>query len=147
MKLKYDPALQAFTLSRPLPAGIVYPHDWGFVPGTAAADGDPLDAIVVWDGTSYPGVVLGCRLLGVLEVEQNNRKDPRKRERNDRLIAVPINAPRPAGLGSVDDLPERVRKELEAFFAASTVFEHKDLAFLGWRDPITAYELVRASQS
>ena len=42
-KLKFDPAIDAMTLSRPLTYGLRYPFDWGFVPGTQAADGDPLD--------------------------------------------------------------------------------------------------------
>jgi inorganic pyrophosphatase len=71
-KFKYDAELDAIVLSRPLPAGLVYPHDWGFIPSTRASDGDPLDAIVLWHGISYPGVVLPCRLIGVLNVEQAN---------------------------------------------------------------------------
>lgn len=62
-KFKFDSSLRAITLSRPLPSGLVYPNDWGFIPSTLAADGDPLDALVVWEGTSYPGVVLRCRVI------------------------------------------------------------------------------------
>jgi len=54
IKFKYDPAIDRITLSRPLPAGLSYPHDWGFVPSTRASDGDPLDALIAWEGTSYP---------------------------------------------------------------------------------------------
>ena len=39
-KFKYDAALDAIVLSRPLPSGLVYPHDWGFVPSTLASDGE-----------------------------------------------------------------------------------------------------------
>jgi inorganic pyrophosphatase len=58
LKLKYDAELQVITLSRPLIVGLTYLYDWGFVPSTKAADGDPLDAVVMWDGVSYPGVIL-----------------------------------------------------------------------------------------
>jgi inorganic pyrophosphatase len=145
VKLKFDTGLGAFSLSRPLPEGLVYPYDWGFVPSTRASDGDPLDAIVVWDRQSFPGVVLPCRLLGVLEVEQNNKERPEHRERNDRLIAVPVESPNHHELASVDDLPRRMKEEIEEFFRASTAFENKDLKFGGWRDPVTAYEIVRIS--
>lgn len=62
-KFKYDERDGVIRLSRPLPVGICYPYDWGYVPSTRAADGDALDAMVVWDGVSYPGVVISARCL------------------------------------------------------------------------------------
>jgi inorganic pyrophosphatase len=145
VKLKYDPDLEAFTISRPLPEGLVYPYDWGFVPSTRASDGDPLDVMVLWDRPSFPGVVLACRLIGVLAVEQNSKQRTGQRERNDRLIAMPLDAPRYASIQGVDDLPARVRAEIEAFFVASTAFERKDLTFGGWSGASAAFDLVKAS--
>ena len=145
VKLKYDSAVEVFTLSRPLPDGLVFPYDWGFVPSTQAPDGDPLDAMVVWDRPSFPGVVLPCRLLGAVLVEQNSKHHPGQREHNDRLIVVPVEAPRYAEIATVDDLPTRMRQEIESFFLASTAFEKKDLAFGGWSGVSTAYELLKTS--
>jgi inorganic pyrophosphatase len=110
-KFKYDPETGAIMLSRPLPAGVVYPYDWGYIPSTRAADGDPIDVMVLWDGTSFPGVVLPSRLVGVLRVEQTGA-EPGRRERNDRLFALPIKAPRSAHVQTIFDLPERVRLEI-----------------------------------
>src|SRR5947208_1534091 len=93
LKLKYDPELGVITLSRPLIAGLAYPYDWGFVPSTRGPDGDPLDAIIMWDGVSYPGIVLVCRAIGVLRLEQTNPTS-HKRERNDRIAVLPTKAPR-----------------------------------------------------
>jgi inorganic pyrophosphatase len=145
VKLKYDARLEAFTLSRPLPDGVVFPYDWGFVPSTRAADGDPLDVMVLWDGASFPGVVLECRLVGMLAVEQNRKGRPTERQRNDRVFAVPIGAPRQSSVKTVGALPARVKRELEAFFVAATAFENKQLEFLGWAGPAAAQRLVRAS--
>ncbi|HEY5677557.1 MAG TPA: inorganic diphosphatase, partial [Myxococcales bacterium] len=72
VKLKYDPRLGAFEYGRVLPLGLTYPYDWGFVPGTRADDGDPLDALVLGDVPSYPGVVIPSRPIGVVQVDQKN---------------------------------------------------------------------------
>jgi len=144
-KLKYDPAHRVMTLSRPLVLGLRYPYDWGFVPSTRGPDGDPLDAFVMWEGSTYPGVVLACRPIGVLYVEQTS-SDTRARERNDRLAVLPVHAPRMDGLKSVFDFHERVRAELERFFLEAVAFQGKDLKLLGWGGPGDAVSLVRASQ-
>jgi inorganic pyrophosphatase len=141
IKLKYLPELAAFGVSRPLPVGLSYPYDWGFVPQTIGPDGDPIDAMVLWDVPSYPGVVIRCRLLGVIQVEQN-AKQGNLRIRNDRILAVPTQAPRMVWR-SVADLPARIREELTSFFSAVVAFENKDLAILGWEGPALADELIR----
>ena len=143
-KFKYESSSDRITLSRPLPAGLAYPYDWGFVPGTRAADGDPLDVMVVWDGSAYPGVLIACRPIGVLRVEQTNRSSG-ARERNDRLLAVPTGAARGSDLRHVHDLPARTLEELEHFFKAVVAFEGKDLALLGWDDRDAAAEAVEAA--
>jgi inorganic pyrophosphatase len=139
-KYKYDPAHQVIRLSRPLPLGLCYPYDWGFVPGTRAADGDPLDAMVMWSGSSYPGVVIAARCVGVLRVEQKNLESG-ARERNDRLLTVPVKG-RAADAAALD---ARLRAELELFFTAAVAFEEKDIRLLGWGDADEADALVRAA--
>jgi inorganic pyrophosphatase len=67
-KLEFDPSLGAFTLSKPLLAGLTYPYDWGFIPSTRADDGDPLDVLIIHDAGTYPGLIMKCRPIGVLEV-------------------------------------------------------------------------------
>jgi inorganic pyrophosphatase len=144
-KLKWDPEVGLFTLSRPLPLGLSYPHDWGFVPGTRASDGDPLDAMVLAEGTSFPGVLLPARPLGVVRLEQN-RKSGQGRERNDRVVAVSAAGARHAHLRTHEDLPPRVREEIEQFFLTAVFFEQKEATILGWGGPDDAWELVRASR-
>ena len=141
VKLKYEPQLGAFTLSRPLVRGLRYPFDWGFVPSTQAADGDPLDAMVYWHQTTYPGVVLPCRALGVLKVEQK-KSSGRGRERNDRLLVVPTVSPRAEVLQDIEDLSPREREELEHFFVAAVTFANKELRLLGWEGAQSAERMV-----
>src|SRR4051794_25678745 len=138
VKLKYSPDLGTFVLSRPLALGVAYPFDWGFVPGTRAADGDPVDALVLSDAGTFPGVVIACRPLAVLQVEQNAKGGGR--ERNDRVVGEPMAARRPT-----TPLADRVRNELEAFFLSATYGEDKALRILGWADAAAADVLIRES--
>ena len=86
VKLRYEPKTKVFTVSRALTLGLSYPFDWGFIPGTEAEDGDPLDALAIHDSATFPGVLLPCRALGVVNVSQ---KGEGKREQNPRLIVMP----------------------------------------------------------
>jgi inorganic pyrophosphatase len=143
VKLKYDPRWNVMSVSRPLALGVIYPFDWGFVPSTAGPDGDPLDALVLWDVASYPGVVLPCRALGVMQVEQNRTNhDPSERIRNDRILAIPEAARRERDLTTIDSLPSRVRAELEHLASIATAFEGKDVRIVGWGDAAAALKLV-----
>jgi hypothetical protein len=51
-KLEFDPKHRAFTLAKPLLAGLTYPYDWGFIPSTEAEDGDPLDVLVIHEAAT-----------------------------------------------------------------------------------------------
>jgi inorganic pyrophosphatase len=144
IKLKHDPETDAMMLSRPLPLGVTYPYDWGFIPSTRAADADPLDAMLLWDSVGYPGLLVPSRLIGVLKVEQTDPASGR-RQRNDRVFALPIKAPRHAHLQSIFDLPERVRLELEQFFLNVVAFEGKELKLLGFAGPADAAATLRAA--
>ena len=57
-KFKYDPLTHRFKLSKVLPEGMVFPHDFGFVPSTKGADGDPIDILVLGDEPTFPGCSL-----------------------------------------------------------------------------------------
>src|ERR1700745_526369 len=84
-KLTFDPELKTFVLSKALMLGLSYPYDWGFIPSTRAEDGDPLDVLIIHEAVTYPGVVLSCIPIGILEVLQTSKG--KKEERNDRIFA------------------------------------------------------------
>src|SRR5947199_6248103 len=84
-KFKYDPTNESFKLSKVMPEGMVFPYDFGYVPATKAEDGDPLDVLVLTDEPLFPGCLVACTLVGVIELMQ---EESGKKERNDRLIAV-----------------------------------------------------------
>src|ERR1700751_4396959 len=126
-KFDYDPKLKSFTLSKSLLTGLTYPHDWGFVPSTKADAGDPIDIMVIHDAAMFPGIVLTCRVIGILEIEQKSKG---KSERNDRLFAVPRHSHSEQGLRDVRHLSKAIQQELEKFFIATDEFEDKKLKII-----------------
>jgi inorganic pyrophosphatase len=140
-KLKFDPELKVFTLSKALILGLTYPYDWGFVPSTKGEDGDPIDALVLHDAATAPGLVLKCKIIGVLQVLQKEKG--KKAIRNDRLIAVPRDSHREQADKDARDLPKQVRTEIEKFFVATDELEAKRLKFIGWKGPKAGDRLIK----
>ena len=141
-KFAYDPKLETFILSKSLLTGLTYPHDWGFVPSTKADDGDPLDIMVIHDAATFPGIVLTCRVIGILQIEQKSKG---KAERNDRLFAVPRRSHSEQGLRDVRDLSKAIQQELEKFFIATDELEDKTLEIIGWKGPQSATKAIKDS--
>src|SRR5436853_2083715 len=141
-KLTYDPELRVFTLSKSLMTGLTYPHDWGFIPSTTAEDGDPVDALVIHDAATFPGLVMKCKVIGVLEVLESKKSG---KQRNDRIMAVPVNSHSEQGLRDVRQLSKQVRQQLEKFFVGTAELQSKTLKCLGWRGPKRALRLVKKS--
>ena len=142
LKLKYDPGLRAITWGHPLPIGFAYPYDWGFVPSTLAADGDPLDALVLSEVASHPGVVIPCLPFGVLELEE---KMDDGRERNDRLVVLPLEGRWTNEVRSPSQMSRETIEELEHFFLSSVFFSHKGARCLGWKGPKAAIRLIESA--
>src|ERR1700686_2593728 len=112
-KYDFDSEEKVFRLKTVLPAGMGFPYDFGFVPRTLAEDGDPVDALVLMDDPAFPGCVLKCRLIGIIEGEQGDGKE---KERNDRVVAVEKENHSFADIDHVDDLGKEFMHELEEFF-------------------------------
>lgn len=74
-KYAFDPEEKVFELKKVLPAGMDFPFDFGFVPSTKAADGDPVDVLVLMDEPAFTGCVLKCRIIGIIEGEQGDKVD------------------------------------------------------------------------
>ena len=144
IKLEFDPKLGAFTVARALPLGLTYPFDWGFVPGTRADDGDPVDALAMHDAATYPGVLLPCRVLGMVALEEDS-EDGARRQVNNRVIAIPTWHDRIGDLTRPADLPARIRIEIERFFLSATFFTPKNASIKGWRGKKATEAFLRRS--
>ncbi|MGZ8898294.1 MAG: inorganic diphosphatase [Halobacteriota archaeon] len=128
VKLKYEPSLCTFRVKRALPQGLAYPFDWGFIPGTVGDDGDPVDALVLHGTGTYPGVVMDCRPLGMVDVTQNK---PGGRVANPRLIVVPTWYQTPDG--DISALSAQFKQEIANFFATAGYFAGSEPRIEGWR--------------
>jgi inorganic pyrophosphatase len=73
-KYAFDEKKRVFGLKKVLPAGMEFPHDFGFVPSTLAEDGDPTDVLVLMDEPAFPGCALQCRIVGIIEGTQGKEK-------------------------------------------------------------------------
>src|ERR1700674_3699689 len=112
-KYAFDPEQKIFQLMKVLPAGMAFPYDFGFIPSTLAEDGDPTDVLVLMDEPAFPGCLLKCRVVGVIEGEHGKKK---KKERNDRIVAVEQENHSYAHVKHVDDMGKRFVREIEEFF-------------------------------
>lgn len=142
-KFAFDAKQSAFVLKKVLPAGMKFPYDFGFLPRTAAADGDPLDVLLLMDEPAYPGCAVKARLIGVIEGEQREGK---KTIRNDRLVAVADANHMYARIKRLKDLPDRWVKELEEFFVNYHRLDKKDYKFLGCKGPGTALRMLQEAR-
>jgi inorganic pyrophosphatase len=115
-KFSYEPELGLFRLGKQLPAGAVFPFDFGFVPSTRSGDGDPLDALVLIDTATFPGCLVRARLLGVMLGRQTGRSG--RTVDNPRLIAVGTKSNEYDGVRTLRDLPDALVDEIEYFFVS-----------------------------
>jgi inorganic pyrophosphatase len=141
-KYAFNPDEKVFELKRVLPAGMAFPWDFGFVPSTLAEDGDPLDVLVLMDEPAFPGCVVRCRLIGVIEGEQ---VDGTKTDRNDRVVAVDIENHQWAHVQHVDDLGKQFIRELEEFFVNFHKLQGKEYEVLDVRGPGQSRKCVQGS--
>jgi inorganic pyrophosphatase len=139
-KYSYDAKRKVFKLGGILPAGAVFPFDFGFVPQTRGEDGDPLDVLVLMDEPAFCGCLVQCRLLGVMEATQTEKK---KTGRNDRFIAVAANARNHHDVKSVNDLNQNLVREIEHFFVSYNKAKGKKFEPKGLYGPGRAVQLVK----
>jgi inorganic pyrophosphatase len=139
-KYAFDQKLRVYELMKVLPAGMSFPYDFGFVPSTLGGDGDPLDVLVLMDEPAFPGCVLKCRLIGIIEGQQSGKK---KTERNDRIVAIEQDNHSYASVKHVDDMGREFARELEDFFVNYHRLIGKKYQILGLRGPGAALRCIR----
>lgn len=111
VKYEIDKESGAVFVDRIVNTPMFYPCNYGFVPNTLHADGDPTDVLVLCDFPLAPGVVIRCRPVGVLKMEDDGGVDAK-------VVAVPVSKLTPLydKVQTTDDLPELLMKQTVHFF-------------------------------
>jgi inorganic pyrophosphatase len=139
-KFAFDEYQKVFELKKVLPAGMTFPHDFGFIPSTKAEDGDPVDVLVLMDEPAFPGCLIKCRPVGIIEGEQGKKKEV---VRNDRIVAIEQQNHTYAHVKHVDDLGKKFIKELEDFFVNYHELSGKQYRVLELRGPGEARRRIK----
>ena len=117
IKYEIDKETGALFVDRFVSTAMHYPCNYGYVPDTLSADGDPVDVLVITPFALMPGVVVRCRPIGLLKMSDEAGGDTK-------VLSVPIDKLTPLyrHIQTARDLPEMVLSQITHFFA-----HYKDL--------------------
>ncbi|MGH9639678.1 MAG: inorganic diphosphatase [Bryobacteraceae bacterium] len=138
-KYEYDKDMNLFRLDRALYSPMHYPGDYGFIPGTLAEDGDPLDMLVLVDQPSFTGCVMDARPVGVLNMVDQMMPD-------QKILAVPNRNPRFESIHTVDQVFPHVIREIEYFFSIYKELQGMKTSMNGWAGPREARTVIGESR-
>lgn len=138
-KYEYDKENHVFRLDRNLYSPVHYPGDYGFIPSTLAADGDPLDCLVLVDTPSFPGCVMQVRPIGMLEMLDQGLGD-------EKVLCVGKNNPRYKDVWNFSEIYPHMLREITHFFSIYKDLEGKRVEVKGWRDAAFARTKVLEAQ-
>src|SRR5262247_3360179 len=141
VKYELDKASGALMVDRFLHTAMFYPGNYGFIPQTLSADGDPCDVLVVSQVPVVPGAVIRCRPVGALVMRDEAGGD-------EKILAVPVEALNPfyAGIKSYRDLPSIMCEQIAHFFQHYKDLEKgKWVTVVEWLDAAAAEDLVMAA--
>jgi inorganic pyrophosphatase len=108
-KYELDHKTGRIKLDRRLFTSTRYPADYGFVERTLGEDGDPLDALVLIEDSTFPGCLIRCRTLGMFRMKDEAGGD-------DKVMCVPAEDVRMTFMRDLEDIPEYARLEIQHFF-------------------------------
>ena len=138
-KYEYDGKLGVFRLDRALYSPMHYPGDYGFIPGTLAEDGDPLDIMVLVDEPSFTGCLMEARPVGLLHMVDGKEND-------QKVLAVPNRNPRFESIHTIDQVFPHTRTEIEYFFSIYKELQGAKTEMKGWGGPREARRVITESR-
>jgi inorganic pyrophosphatase len=138
IKYEFDKDSGAIFVDRFMGTSMFYPMNYGFIPHTLAEDGDPVDVLVHTPFALQPGVVVRCRAIGVLKMEDESGIDAK-------VIAVPVEklCQMYKDIKTLEDLPELLRDQIVHFFERYKDLEKgKWVKVQGWSDIAAAHKEI-----
>ncbi|MBO3144093.1 inorganic diphosphatase [Dermatophilus congolensis] len=136
-KYEVDHETGRIRLDRMLFTSTQYPSDYGYIEDTLGEDGDPLDALVLLDQPTFPGVLIQCRAIGMFHMRDESGGD-------DKILCVPAKDPRAQDKQTLEDVSEFDRLEIQHFFETYKDLEPgKSVEGAHWADRETAERTVR----
>ena len=141
VKYELDKAAGTLVVDRFLHTPMRYPGNYGFVPHTLSADGDPIDVLVANTRPIVPGAVINVRPIGVLKMVDDAGRD-------EKILAVPTPklTKRYEHVTNYTDLPRITLEQVQHFFEHYKDLEPgKWVKMDGWGDAEEARQLIRAA--
>ena len=137
-KYELDHETGVVWLDRRLFTSMQYPADYGYIKGTLAEDGDPLDVFVVVTDPTLPGCHIRVRPIGLLRMSDEKGPDMK-------VLALPV-WDTSTGWSDIDDVPGELLNEIEHFFDRYKDLEPGKFSKVeGWDDLQAAEEEIRAA--
>ncbi len=139
-KVKYelDKDSGLLRMDRILYTSTHYPANYGFIPGTYAADNDPMDVLVLCSEQLLPMTLAECYPIGVIGMEDGGFRD-------DKIIAVPFNDPMYNCFRDISELPSHIFSEMRHFFSVYKSLEGKETALDTIEGALAAEVIVQES--
>lgn len=138
IKYEVDKDSGAVFVDRFIGTAMFYPANYGYVPQTLAGDGDPVDVLVLTPYPLLPGVVVPCRALGILKMEDESGVD-------GKVLAVPTAKilPAYAHMQQLADVNEATLNAIVHFFEHYKDLEKgKWVKVLGWEGVEAAHKEI-----
>lgn len=138
VKYEMDKESGFMFVDRFLHTAMFYPGNYGFIPHTLSGDGDPVDVLVIGRTPVMPGVIMPCRPVGVIMMEDEGGMD-------EKVIAVPVQKLHPyyENVESYKDLRPIMREQIEHFFTHYKDLEKGKWAKTGqWGDQNEAKRMI-----
>lgn len=137
-KYEYDPESGLFKLDRVLYSAVHYPAAYGFIPGTRAKDGDPVDILVMTSEPTFTGCLVEARPVGLFRMRDEAGDD-------EKILAVTAIDPHYDEIIEITQVSGHFLREVEHFFRIYKELEGKSVETLGWYGREAAEEVILAS--